>query len=80
MSNSGIIRRVVKERGFGFVSSHGGKDIFFHQSQLQGVDFRMLREGQSVVYKVGLGSKGLEAMDVKLSAKSLHGLSGMARM
>jgi len=81
MSSNGVIRCVVRERGFGFIAGHdGGKDIFFHQSQLQGIDFGTLREGQSVNYKVGLSSKGLEAMDVKLSDRSLHGLEGMARM
>jgi CspA family cold shock protein len=80
MSSNGVIRRVVRERGFGFIASHGGKDIFFHQSQLQGVDFSTLQEGQSVIYKVGLSAKGLEAVDVKLAARSLHGLGGMARM
>ena len=80
MSNNGVIRRVIKDRGYGFISSGGGKEVFFHWSQLQGIDFQTLREGQSVVYKVGLGSKGLEAMDVKLSSQSLHGLNGMLRM
>jgi len=63
---NGIIRLLDGERGYGFVSSDGGKDIFFHYSQLQGVVFQTLKKGQSVSYKVGLGEKGFIAKDIKL--------------
>ncbi len=65
MSN-GVIRLLDGERGYGFVSNHSGKDIFFHYSQLQGVKFQALKKGQNVSYKVGLGDKGFVAKDVKL--------------
>jgi CspA family cold shock protein len=63
---TGVVRRLVGEHGYGFVSSNAGKDIFFHYSQLEGIQFGSLREGQSVSYKVGLGEKGFVAKDVKL--------------
>lgn len=63
---NGVIRLLDGERGYGFVSSDGGKDIFFHYSQLQGVKFQTLKKGQSVSYKVGLGDKGFIAKDIKL--------------
>lgn len=63
---TGVVRRLVGARGYGFVSSNAGKDIFFHYSQLQGIKFQSLKEGQSVSYKVGLGAKGLIAKDIKL--------------
>ena len=62
---TGVVRRLVGEHGYGFVSSNAGKDIFFHYSKLQGIKFQSLREGQSVKYKVGLGEKGLVAKEVK---------------
>ncbi len=64
---TGVVRRLVGERGYGFVSSNAGKDIFFHYSELEGIKFNSLKEGQSLIYKVGLGDKGLVAKDVKLS-------------
>ena len=70
--SSGVIRTIVRERGFGFIGCNSGKDVFFHYSQLQGADFRMLREGQSVCYRIGLGSKGLEARDIKPSGEHLR--------
>jgi cold shock protein len=62
---SGVVRRLVDGHGYGFVSSSAGKDIFFHYSQLNGIGFTALREGQSVMYRVGLGDKGFVAKDVK---------------
>lgn len=62
---TGVVRHLVGRYGYGFVSSNTGKDIFFHQSQLEGVSFQSLREGQGVIYKVGLGEKGLVAKEVK---------------
>jgi CspA family cold shock protein len=62
---TGVVRHLVGEHGYGFVSSNAGRDIFFHHSQLQGIKFQSLKEGQSVVYKVGLGEKGFVAKEVK---------------
>jgi len=62
---TGVVKYLVGDHGYGFVSSNAGKDIFFHHSQLQGVEFQSLKEGQSVVYKVGLGDKGFVAKEVK---------------
>ena len=67
--SSGTIRRLVKGHGFGFIACSGGRDVFFHYSKLEGVNFNLLKEGQSVNYKIGLGSKGFEAMDIKLAGK-----------
>ncbi len=61
----GVIRLLVDERGFGFVSNDSGMDIFFHHSELEGIKFKGLKEGQLVSYKVGLGDKGLVAREVK---------------
>jgi len=41
----GTIRRLIADRGFGFVQTAEGKDLFFHRNQLQGVEFASLREG-----------------------------------
>ena len=62
---TGVVRHLVGEHGYGFVSSNAGKDIFFHHSQLEGIEFQSLKEGQSVVYKVGLGEKGFIAKEIK---------------
>jgi CspA family cold shock protein len=62
---NGTIQRVIDGRGFGFISNGSGRDIFFHFSELIGVKFQSLREGQKLAYRVGLGAKGLIAKDVR---------------
>ncbi len=63
---SGIIRRLVKDRGFGFIKSDDGQDLFFHRSELRGVPFDFLKEGESVEFEKGEGSKGPKAANIKL--------------
>ncbi len=62
---TGVVKTLVDGHGYGFVSSDAGRDIFFHYSQLQGVNFQSLRKGQNVLYKIGLNDKGFVAKDVK---------------
>ena len=62
---TGVVRHLVDQRGYGFISNSQGKDIFFHYSQLQGIAFQSLKQGQGVTYKVGLGEKGFVAKEIK---------------
>jgi CspA family cold shock protein len=61
----GIIRKLVTDRGFGFISRGGGKDLFFHSSSVQGCTFDDLHEGQKVSFTEGKGKKGPCAENVK---------------
>lgn len=55
----------LTDRGFGFISREGqDKDLFFHSSQLQGVEFKDLREGDMVQFEVGESPKGPNAVNV----------------
>jgi CspA family cold shock protein len=64
----GTIRRLITDRGFGFIQTAEGKDLFFHRSQLEGVDYSSLREGQEVEFEVGQGRSGRpEAVRVRLA-------------
>jgi CspA family cold shock protein len=60
----GTIKRLT-DRGFGFIDTGGGKDMFFHSSNLEGVTFEELQEGQRVSYTEGQGPKGPRAENVK---------------
>jgi len=65
---NGTIRRLIADRGFGFIQTAEGKDLFFHRNQLQGVEFASLREGQQVEYEVEQGRNGRpEAVGVRLA-------------
>jgi CspA family cold shock protein len=60
----GTIKKVL-DKGFGFISIGGGKDLFFHSSAVQGVRFEELQVGQKVTYTEGQGPKGPCAENVK---------------
>ena len=51
----GTIKKLIRDKGYGFIQTEEGKDLFFHQSQLQGVDYSSLKEGQEVEYEAGTG-------------------------
>ena len=64
----GTIRRLIADRGFGFIQTAEDKDLFFHRSKLEGVEYSSLREGQEVEYEVGQGRNGRpEAVGVRLA-------------
>jgi CspA family cold shock protein len=55
----GTIKKLIAEKGFGFIAAEGGKDVFFHRSAVGGsTTFDQLREGDSVTYTDGQGPKG----------------------
>ena len=60
----GTIKRLT-DKGFGFIDSGDGKDIFFHSSSVVDSSFDELREGQKVSFDVGEGPKGPRAENVK---------------
>ncbi len=60
----GTIKKVT-DKGFGFIDTGSGKDLFFHLSNLDGVRFEDLFEGQKVHFEEGQGPKGPRAENVK---------------
>lgn len=60
----GTIKKLVTERGFGFIKGERG-EIFFHHSALVGTTMESLREGQSVEYDEGRGPKGPRAENIR---------------
>ena len=61
----GTIKRLT-DKGFGFISTGEGKDVFFHMSACQGIQFDQLQEGQRVSFEIGQGPKGPRAENVRL--------------
>ena len=65
---TGTIKKLVTERGFGFISREGeDKDLFFHSKELVGVDFKDLKEGDTVTFEIAETDKGLSAVKVTRS-------------
>ncbi len=64
---TGTIKKLIRDRGFGFISAEDGKEIFFHRSALEGIDFDAIEEGSSVEFGTESGPKGPRAANVKLT-------------
>jgi CspA family cold shock protein len=63
---TGIVKKVVSERGFGFITADDGKDYFFHRSALaQSLDFDRLAGGEKVEFEIEQDPKGARATNVQ---------------
>jgi CspA family cold shock protein len=62
---SGTVKWFDSKKGFGFIISPEGKDVFVHFSVIEGDGFRSLKEGEPVDYEIVEGPKGLLAQKVK---------------
>ncbi|MBI5140209.1 MAG: cold shock domain-containing protein [Candidatus Vogelbacteria bacterium] len=63
---TGTIKKLMKDKGFGFIAREdAAKDVFFHSNSLVGVQFTSLNEGDAVSFDVEESPKGLNAINVK---------------
>ena len=62
----GKIKKLVRDRGFGFISATDGREIFFHQSSLIDAQFDALNEDQTVEFEVEKSPKGPRAINVRI--------------
>jgi len=60
----GTIKKIT-DKGFGFIDTGRGADLFFHSSNVEGVRFDELYEGQRVSFNEGRGPKGARAENVR---------------
>jgi len=64
----GRIKKMVRDRGFGFIRGDDGKEVFFHRSGLNAADYDGLSEGDTVEYVVQEGPRGARAENVRQAA------------
>ncbi len=60
----GKVKWFNAEKGFGFIETSEGGDIFVHFSAIQGEGFKTLEEGQNVEFDVVEGNRGPQAANV----------------
>ncbi len=63
---TGTVKWFNETKKFGFIEHEGGKDVFFHQSEIQTQGFPTLQEGQQVEFELTEGPKGARAANVRL--------------
>ncbi len=60
----GTVKWFNDSKGYGFIEQENGEDIFVHHSQIEGMGFKTLSEGDSVTFQIGQGQKGPAAQNV----------------
>ena len=60
----GKVKWFNNSKGYGFIETDEGKDVFVHFSQIQQEGFKTLKQGQSVEYEMNVGDKGPQAHNV----------------
>ncbi len=61
----GVVKWFNDSKGFGFILTDDGQDIFVHHSSVEMEGFRTLHEGEAVEFEVKEGPKGLQASAVR---------------
>jgi CspA family cold shock protein len=64
--HTGKIKKLVRDRGFGFITDTDGTEVFFHQSSVMEVKFDTLNEEQTVEFEVEKSEKGPRAVNVRI--------------
>jgi len=64
--HTGKIKRLVRNRGFGFISDTDGREVFFHGSSLVDIQFDALNEDENVSFEVEKSDKGARAVNVSI--------------
>ncbi len=61
---NGVIKRLVSEKGFGFIRDDKGTEWFFHRSAVKNIPFDELKEGKKVSFSESSGAKGPRAEQI----------------
>jgi len=62
----GTVKWFDETKGFGFIQTEQGDDVFVHHSAIMGMGFKTLSEGQRVKFDVTTGPKGQQASNVEV--------------
>jgi cold shock protein len=66
MRVNGTVKKVVSDRGFGFITAEDGKEYFFHRNELTPpLDFDDLQGGERVTFVIQASPKGPRASEVR---------------
>jgi CspA family cold shock protein len=60
----GKVKWFSNQKGYGFITSESGNDVFVHHSAIQGDGYKSLDEGQEVEFNIEKGPKGEQASSV----------------
>jgi len=61
---TGTVKWFSNQKGYGFITTDDGKDVFVHYSAIEGDGFKTLQEGMKVQFEITQGPKGEQATKV----------------
>lgn len=62
---TGTVKWFNNSKGYGFLTSADGKDVFVHFSSITAEGYKSLEEGQKVEFEITDGEKGPQAQNVR---------------
>jgi len=74
--SEGKVKWFNPRKGYGFISTTDGQDVFVHYSNVAGEGYKTLKEGDQVTFDIVEGEKGLRAENVESS----QGVDGIAKV
>ena len=63
--SKGTVKWFSDSKGYGFIQTEEGSDVFVHHTAIDGSGFRSLKEGQEVEFEITDGQKGPQATNVR---------------
>ncbi|EPF75952.1 cold-shock protein [Acinetobacter rudis] len=64
--STGTVKWFNETKGFGFIATDEGQDVFAHYSEIQTSGFKVLLEGQRVQFTITAGKKGAQASGITI--------------
>lgn len=62
---NGIVKWFNNEKGYGFLESTTGDDVFVHYTAINGDGYKSLEEGQKVTFEIIEGNRGPQAANIE---------------
>ncbi len=64
--DTGKVKKIIEDRGFGFIMMADGREVFFHRSECRNTTFDKLIVGKQVNFTLEMSDKGLRAINISV--------------